>query len=415
MFMRRGLGRRWGCGLAVGLVAATVACGDADNNGDGNGEDQPQLSGLALVYRGYDGGDPEEDQALVFTDPDTGAQRAVLELPDGVLDPMVADVAVHLRFSEDWRLLAYSPPGGDTVHVAQLDADDSAYEVAVSLRPDQGATYQDPRIHDERIWFTAHQPPAESVPGRQGAGTTRVMSVPLDDPESTPREEAVLGETGPEPQEWQLTPDGTVHVREQVQVEQIPDVDGQLSVRRSGGHVMNASYAEGGQQWSSRSIDPVWGGDTTILTPERESADQGGAPEQPQAEADSSEEPGDQPGAARMVTLSESTDPDNTDTNDTGGEEETAQDGAGGEETQEPTAAAAPESADITELLPADAGPMVQYVPAPDRDALLVQSPTAWYRVEVTDGTPQEPEELFEAPADASLAGSPVAAGWKHG
>lgn len=73
--------------LAVLALASLTGCADPapDPRQDRSGEKEKKASdlhGLALVHLGHDGGDPVKEQALVFHDPASGAETAVLALPD---------------------------------------------------------------------------------------------------------------------------------------------------------------------------------------------------------------------------------------------------------------------------------------------------------------------------------------------
>ena len=81
---------------AVCLLAVT-ACDSSSDSSDGSPETVEELTeegmvGLALIHRGFEGGDPETDQVLVFHDPDTGAPLQRIELPDGAVDPMASEI-----------------------------------------------------------------------------------------------------------------------------------------------------------------------------------------------------------------------------------------------------------------------------------------------------------------------------------
>ena len=66
---------------AVCLIAVT-ACDSYSDSSDGSPETVEELTEggmvwLALIHRGFEGGDPETDQVLVFHDPETGTYDVV--------------------------------------------------------------------------------------------------------------------------------------------------------------------------------------------------------------------------------------------------------------------------------------------------------------------------------------------------
>ncbi|CAM4064888.1 hypothetical protein GCM10009799_22240 [Nocardiopsis rhodophaea] len=345
-----------GVAAAVALLltsACSGAAGTADGGGGGGSSEKDELTGLALVFRGYEGGDPEESQALVFVDPESGTEKAAVALPERALDPMVSGIPAYAMFSDDWRYFVYSAQDNSDLQLAQLNADQTAYEPLAAISAQASEQWGEPRIQGDRIWFSARTPGTPS--------TARVMSVPLDDPTASPKQAGQLpaGEGG-KPASWELTPDGAVHIREQVPVTQMTGQDGSsLTVRKNGDHLMNATLAAGGKQWQSLDSTPVWGEGNIIVGP----ADQGnGVP--------------DGEGGARLITL-----------DDTGQGYTTIQ------------------------LLDASDGVVEQYAPAPKRDGVLLQTDSTWYRVDLEDGTPNRTAD-FPAPHDASMDGHPLVAGW---
>lgn len=350
-------------GLA--LVVATACSTGADTTGGGSGSGGGEGSsgpptGLALLYRGYDGGDPEQDQALVFLDPESGEEKEVFMLPEGAVDPMAPGIPVWAQFSEDWNYFAYSPPGDQTVQIAQLvenEEGDYVYEPAASLETPPAEVWTDPRIQDDRLWFASRAAEGQ-------ASSFQVMSVPMDDPTSSPSQEGTVpfDENGV-PSEWAVSPDGDLHVREQAPVEQVPGEAGSmLTVRKSGDTIMNATLMAGGAEMQHLTGAPVWGGGTVIVTPSEGDTPSGQAP----------------PDATTGASLLE--------INDAG------------------------TSFEETPLLEGE-GPLRQYMPNEKHDAVLLQTDKAWYRIDVGERS-QQAEEVFDAPRDASMTGHPLAVRW---
>ncbi|RNL84366.1 hypothetical protein EFW17_12470 [Halostreptopolyspora alba] len=345
--------------VVAGLVALVTACGPAtEDEGDGEAgeEREPEMSGLALLHRGYDGGDPDEDQALVFHDPETGEETAVVALPEGAVDPMATTVPAHAMFSSDWGHFAHATPESGTVELATLTDDGSRYEATATLDPPEGQEWGDPRVAGGQLWFTAEEAGA-------GRSDPRILSVPLEGTEASPTQEATLprGENG-RPTDWTVDPDGELYLREQQRTARIPGDDGELVVRESGDNVMNATLITGGQQWQDLGPSPVWGGGTVVVGPVGAN---GGTDEGRDG--------------ARLVAVDEN--------------------GQGFESTR---------------VLDGGDGPVLQYAPAPDRDGLLLQSGGAWHRVAIDDAGAGEAEELFPVPLDASMAGYPLVVRWSE-
>ncbi|WP_306367699.1 hypothetical protein [Nocardiopsis sp. CC223A] len=356
--------------LTVCLLALTACTGTA---ADEPGEDAPETVedlaeegpvGLALVHRGYGGGDPEADQALVFHDAETGQPLNRFDLPDGSVDPMAAAPPVHARFSEDWTYYVYATREPNAVHVAVLtDAEETPptaeptegeepsaffYLPVESITPPAGEVLSAPAVHGDRLWFVSDNPADANPP--------RVLSVPLDAPTGTPNQEGSLplGENR-RPSDWSLTPDGALHIRDSVQTVNVSG-SGSLVVRETAGSVVNATLTIDGTPWQSFDGAPVWGAGTALLR----SAATGGEP---------------MPGAY-LVSV----------------------DGQGH------TAARILEDAD---------GPVEQYALPAERDAVLVQTPAAWFRVDLDeDGKVAGTEELFPRFHDASMDGWPLAVRW---
>ncbi|WP_017627572.1 hypothetical protein [Nocardiopsis chromatogenes] len=349
-------------GLAVVVAAACSTAADTTGGGGGGsgGGEGPSgpPTGLALLYRGYDGGDPEQDQALVFLDPESGEEKEVFTLPEGAVDPMAPGIPVWAQFSEDWNYFAYSPQGDQTVQLAQLvenEEGDYVYESAAALETPPAEVWTDPRIEGDRLWFASRAAEGQ-------ASSFQVMSVPMDDPTSTPSQEGTVpfDENGV-PGEWTVSPDGELHVREQAPVEQVPGEAGSmLTIRKSGDTVMNATLMSGGTEMQHLTGAPVWGGGTVVVAP----------PEMGAADTRASSATG-----ASLLEVNES--------------------GTGFTETP----------------LLAGEGPLRQYMPNEDHDAVLLQTDDAWYRMDVDDGSRQA-EELFDAPRDASMSGHPLAVRW---
>ena len=354
--------------LTVCLLALTACTGTA---ADEPGEDIPETVedlaeegpvGLALVHRGYEGGDPETDQALVFHDLRTGRPLHRFDLPDGSVDPMAAAPPVHARFSEDWAHYVYATREPNAVHIAVLtDAEEppsppgpadeegsvSSYVPVESITPSSGEVLSSPAVHGDRLWFVSDDPADANPP--------RVLSVPLDAPASTPDQEGSLplGENR-RPSDWSLTPDGALHIRDSVPTRTV-NGDGNLVVRETGGSVVNATLTIDGAPWQSFDGTPVWGSGTALLR------SAGG---------------GEPVAGAYLVSV----------------------------DGQSHTASRVLENAD---------GPVEQYALPAERDAVLVQTPAAWFRIGLDEaGGVLEPEELFPRFHDASMDGWPLAVRW---
>ncbi|MDA2813076.1 hypothetical protein O4J56_20690 [Nocardiopsis sp. RSe5-2] len=358
-------------GLAVMVAAACSTAADTTGGGGGSGGDEGASgppTGLALLYRGYDGGDPEQDQALVFLDPESGEEEEAFMLPEGAVDPMAPGIPVWAQFSEDWNYFVYSPPGDQTVQIAQLvenEEGEYVYEPAASLETPPAEVWTDPRIQGDRLWFASRAAEGQ-------ASSFQVMSVPMDDPTSSPSQEGTVpfDENGV-PSEWAVSPDGDLHVREQAPVQSVAGPAGEsLTIRKSGDNVMNATLMADGGQWQHISGAPVWGGGTVIVAPAEERAP---APQTGIQEASPTSGSG-----AHLIALDDS----GTSFKD-------------------------------TPLLIGE-GPVRQYMPSESRNATLLQTNDAWYRLELDDdGAPAaEEQELFEVPKDASMTGSPLAVRW---
>lgn len=356
--------------LTVCLLALTACTGTA---ADEPGEDIPETVedlaeegpvGLALVHRGYEGGDPEADQALVFHDAETGQPLHRFDLPDGSVDPMAVAPPVHTRFSADWTYYVYATREPNAVHVAALtDAEETPptaeptegeepsaffYLPVESITPPAGEVLSAPAVHGDRLWFVSDNPADANPP--------RVMSVPLDAPGGTPNQEGSLplGENR-RPSDWSLTPDGALHIRDSVQTVNVSG-NGNLVVRETDGSVVNATLTIDGAPWQSFDGAPVWGAGTALLR----SAATGGDPL----------------AGAYLVSV----------------------------DGQAHTAARILEDAD---------GPVEQYALPAERDAALVQTPAAWFRVDLDeDGRVAGTEELFPRFHDASMDGWPLAVRW---
>ncbi|OOC55923.1 MULTISPECIES: hypothetical protein [Nocardiopsis] len=353
---------------AVCLMAVTACEGSPSGS-----EDPPEtaeevaergLVGIALLHRGYEGGDPEKDQVLVFHDPETGQPLHELDLPDGAVDPMAPDLPVHAQFSEDWRFFAYATDEPSAITVAALtgpgedgaaaeEGGDAApaYEPVESVGAAAGEVLSHPVVHGDRLWYVSTD--------EQAARPPQVMSVPLDAPGGAPEQEGtlVLGEQR-RPSDWALTPDGALHVRDSVPTRRVPGAGGPvLVVRETGGSVVNASMNTGEGLWLTFNDAPVWGGGTAVLGPDPDSA-------QPAA-------------GAYLVTV----------------------------DGQSHTSA---------RLLEDSGGPVVQYTPSPGRDALLLQTGQAWYRVDLEEGGVAGTEELFPRFHDASMDGYPLVVRWSQ-
>ncbi|MFD6948743.1 hypothetical protein A6A08_15190 [Nocardiopsis sp. TSRI0078] len=357
-------------------LLALTACTGTSSGSDGSAETVEELaeeglSGLALLHRGFGGGDPETDQVLVFHDPETGRPAHRIALPDGAVDPVAPNLHVHSQFSEDWTFFAYATTEPNAVHVAVLtehgedgaegsgteepDAEGSgaaevSYQPVESVTPSANEVLSQPVIHGDRLWFVSDN--------TQDGAPPQVLSVPLDAPTGTPNQEGSLPfGPGQRPSDWSLTPDGALHIRNSVPTRQKnASGTGSLVVRETAGSVVNATLNIDGGQWQTFDGSLVWGEGTALLRPDVT----GG---------------GEAPAGAYLVTVE--------------GEGHTA-----------------------TRLLEESDGPVVQYAPSPERDAVLLQTGEAWFRVDLEEGAVAEAEEVFPRFHDASLNGWPLVVRW---
>ncbi|MFD3684046.1 hypothetical protein ACFWTE_04370 [Nocardiopsis sp. NPDC058631] len=342
-------------------LAALTACTDTAGGSDGSAETvedlaEEGLTGLALLHRGFEGGDPETDQVLVFHDPATGQPLHLIALPDGAVDPMASSVPVHSQFSEDWTFFAYATTEPNAVNVAVLtdpeetDVEEISYQPVETVTPAAGEILSQPVIHGDRLWFVSDT--------EQGGAPPQVLSVPLDAPTGTPNQEGslALGEAQ-RPSDWALTPDGALHIRNSVQTQQMnAPGGGSLVVRQTDGSVVNATLNVDGGQWQTFDGAQVWGEGTAVLRPDAV------------AGADAS------PGAYLVAVEGQ--------------------------------------SHEATRLLEEADGPVVQYAPAPGRESVLLQTEEAWFRVDLADGAVEETAEAFPRFHDASMDGWPLAVRW---
>ncbi|RKS06290.1 hypothetical protein DFP74_1918 [Nocardiopsis sp. Huas11] len=343
----------------VCLLAATACDTAADSSGSEQGgteeirEQGP--AGLALLHRGFEGADPETDQVLVFHDPETGAPIHRIDLPEGAVDPMAGAVPVHEQFSEDWEYFAFVTVEPNAVHVAVLTdpeeaEDDSAEEFF--YQPVESITPpQDTTLSRPVIHGERLWYVADAGEGQQ----PQIMSVPLDAPGGTPNQEGSLAPVAARSNsDWALTPEGALHIRNSVPTEQILGGEGDLVVRSTDDSIVNATFTTGGGQWQTFDSAPVWGGGAALLRPDGASEANG----------------------AYLLQLAD-------------GQGFTA-----------------------TRLLEDAEGPVVQYAPSPERDAVLLQTEQAWYRVDLDEGTVTETEEAFPRYHDASMDGWPLVVRW---
>ena len=342
-------------------LATLTACTDTSSTSDGAAETVEELAeegltGLALLHRGFEGGDPETDQVLVFHDPGTGQPLHRIALPDGAVDPMASAVPVHSQFSEDWTFFAYATAEPNAVHVAVLtdpeetDVEEISYQPVETVTPGAGEVLSRPVVHGDRLWFVSDN--------EQGGAPPQVLSVPLEAPTGTPNQEGVLalGEAQ-RPSDWALTPGGALHIRNSVQTQQVNGSGGgSLVVRQTDDSVVNATLNVDGGQWQTFDGAPVWGEGTALLRPDAV----GGA---------------DAPPGAYLVTVEG-------------------------------------QSHGGTRLLEDADGPVVQYAPAPGRESVLLQTDEAWFRVDLADGAVEETTEAFPRFHDASMDGWPLAVRW---
>ncbi|MFE3460907.1 hypothetical protein ACFXKD_25480 [Nocardiopsis aegyptia] len=349
------------------LAVAGCTTGSADSDGPAETVEElteQGLTGLALLHRGFEGGDPEVDQALVFHDPETGQPVHRIALPEGAVDPMAPDLPVHSQFSEDWQYFVYAATEPSAIHIATLtDPEDApaaeeeteeaaaiSYQPvdAISASPEE--VLSQPVVHGERLWFVSDN--------TQDGQPPQVMSVPLDAPGGTPNQEGTLalGENQ-RPSDWALTPDGSLHIRNSVPTTQLNGAAGEsLVVRQTDGSVVNATLNVGGTQWQTFGGGLVWGEGTAVLGPDP------ALPEQAQA-------------GAYLVAVD--------------GQSHTA-----------------------TRLLENSDGPVLQYAPAPERDAVLLQTEQNWFRVDLEEGEVTGTTELFPRFHDASMGGYPLVVRW---
>ncbi|WP_159944732.1 MULTISPECIES: hypothetical protein [unclassified Nocardiopsis] len=344
---------------AVCLLAPT-ACADTSGGSDGPAETAEEPagagpSGLVLLHRGFEGGDPETDQVLVFHDPETGQPVHRITLPEGAVDPMAPNLPVHSQFSEDWTFFVYATAEPNAVHLAVLTepeeagAEEVSYQPVESVTPSANEVLSQPVVHGERLWFVSDN--------TQDGAPPQVLSVPLEAPGGTPNQEGslALGENQ-RPSDWALTPDGALHIRNSVPTQQRNGSGGgSLVVRETAGSVVNATLNVDGGQWQTFDNPLVWGEGTALLRPEATT--------------------GEPPAGAYLVRVE--------------GEGHTA-----------------------TRLLENADGPVVQYAPSPERDAVLLQTAEAWFRVGLADGEVTETAEAFPRFHDASMDGWPLAVRW---
>lgn len=351
-------------------LLAVAGCTTGSTGSDGPAETVEELTeqgltGLVLLHRGFEGGDPETEQVLVFHDPETGQPDHRIALPEGAVDPMAPDLPVHSQFSEDWQYFVYAATEPSAIHIAALtdpedapagegeegeDVEAVSYQPvdAISASPEE--VLSQPVVHGERLWFVSDN--------TQDGQPPQVMSVPLDAPGGTPNQEGTLalGENQ-RPSDWALTPDGSLHIRNSVPTTQLTGAAGEnLVVRQTDGSVVNATLNVGGTQWQTFGGGPVWGEGTALLEPDP------ALPEQAEA-------------GAYLVRVD--------------GQSHTA-----------------------TRLLETSDGPVLQYAPAPERDAVLLQTEENWSRVDLEEGEVTETSELFPRFHDASMDGYPLVVRW---
>ncbi|GAB2519602.1 hypothetical protein [Nocardiopsis aegyptia] len=353
------------------LAVAGCTTGSADSDGPAETVEElteQGLTGLALLHRGFEGGDPEVDQVLVFHDPETGQPVHRIALPEGAVDPMAPDLPVHSQFSEDWQYFVYAATEPSAIHIATLtdpedatapegeETEEGESPAAISYQPVDAISaspeevLSQPVVHGERLWFVSDN--------TQDGQPPQVMSVPLDAPGGTPNQEGTLalGENQ-RPSDWALTPDGSLHIRNSVPTTQLNGAAGEsLVVRQTDGSVVNATLNVGGTQWQSFGGGLVWGEGTAVLGPDP------ALPDQAQA-------------GAYLVAVD--------------GQTHTA-----------------------TRLLEDSDGPVLQYAPAPERDAVLLQTEQNWFRVDLEEGEVTETTELFPRFHDASMDGYPLVVRW---
>ncbi|MFE1167546.1 hypothetical protein [Nocardiopsis sp. NPDC058789] len=346
---------------AVCLLAVTACESSSGSSSDDAPETVEELTegglvGLALVHRGFEGGDPETEQVLVFHDPATGAPLQRIDLPDGAVDPMAPAVPVHKRFSEDWQYFAFVTNEPNAVHLAGLsdpedaeeEGEEFSYQPVETIQASGDEKLSDPVIHGERLWYVS----------AQGQGQPpQVKSVPLEAPAGTPNQEGslALGE-GQRPSDWTITPDGSLHIRNSVPTQQVTGGEGNLVVRSTNGTVVNATLTTGGEQWQTFDDAPVWGGEQALLRPD------GG---------------GEGVTGAHLLTVEG-------------------------------------QSYGTTPLLEDASSPVVQYTLAPERDAILLQTEEAWFRVDLEEGAVTETEETFPRYHDTSMDGWPLVVRWSQ-
>ncbi|WP_304452329.1 hypothetical protein [Nocardiopsis sp. YSL2] len=351
-------------------LLAVAGCTTGSTGSDGSAETVEELTeqgltGLVLLHRGFEGGDPETDQVLVFHDPQTGQPLHRIALPEGAVDPMAPDLPVHYQFSADWQYFVYAATEPSAIHIAALtdpedaegavagegeDADAVSYQPVDAIQASPDEVLSTPVVHGERLWFVSDitqdgQPPT-------------VMSVPLDAPGGTPNQEGTLalGENQ-RPSDWALTPNGSLHIRNSVPTTQVNGAAGEsLVVRRTDESVVNATLNVNGTQWQTFGGGVVWGDGTAVLRPDP------ALPEQTET-------------GAYLVAV----------------------------EGQSHTS---------TRLLETSDGPVLQYAPSPGRDAVLLQTEASWFRVDLEEGEVTETTELFPRFHDASMDGYPLVVRW---
>ncbi|MBR8743575.1 hypothetical protein [Nocardiopsis sp. MG754419] len=347
---------------AVCLLGAT-ACDSSSGSSEAAPETVEDLAeeglvGLALIHRGFEGADPETEQVLVFHDADTGAPLQRIELPDGAVDPMAPEVPVHGRFSDDWQYFAFTTKESNAVHLAVLTEPEDAEDEEI-----EGFSYQPVETIAAGQGETLSEPLIHGerlwyVAGNGEGQPPQVMSVPLEAPQGTPNQEGslALGE-GQRPSDWAITPDGSLHIRNSVPTQQVAGGEGDLVVRATNGTVVNATLTTGGRQWQTFDDATVWGGDHALLRTD------GGGDGAPQG--------------VLLLTLED-------------------------------------QGYSTTPLAEDEDAPVVQFAPSAERDAVLLQTEAAWFRVDMADGEVAEAEELFPRFHDASMDGWPLLVRWSQ-
>lgn len=169
--------------VAVGTVMAVSACGSG-GGGEGDGDSEKaakpvEPKGVAVAATD----DFEDVRELHFLSPRSGKPTLTVQLPDG---GSAHQMTKRQTYSADWKRMAWK--GRKSIVVGKLDPKRKVYrETAEVKRPGSSfsggnAYYDNPQISPDgsRVFFERTT---------DGEEKTTVVSVPVNKPNSTPREE----------------------------------------------------------------------------------------------------------------------------------------------------------------------------------------------------------------------------------